>query len=101
MTVERTHARHETRYELRDGSALVGALTFGGPENDPATWKILLPGPGRTEDLYATERFLTPDAPRLQAWLAPIVGARPAAELTDAVDAEPPLTAGWERHRSG
>jgi hypothetical protein len=67
------------------------------PENDPATWKILLPGPGRTEDLYAAERFLAPDARQLRAWLAPIVGAGHAGELTDAVDAEPPLTAAWER----
>jgi hypothetical protein len=27
MTVERTHAGHQTRYELRDGAALVCALT--------------------------------------------------------------------------
>ena len=101
MTVERTRAGHQTRYELRDGATLVCALTFGGPENEPASWKVLLPGPGSTEDLYATERFLTPDARRLRAWLAPIVGAGHAAELTDAVDAEPPLTASWERRRSG
>jgi len=31
MTVERTRAGHQTRYELRDGATLVCALTFGGP----------------------------------------------------------------------
>jgi hypothetical protein len=101
MTVERTYAGHVTRYELRDGAALVCVLTFGGPEGEPAVWKILLPGPGGTEDLYGTERFLTPDAHHLRAWLTPIVGAGNAAKLTAAVDAEPPLTSAWERHGSG
>ncbi len=32
MTVERTHAGHQTRYELRDGAALVSVLTFRGRE---------------------------------------------------------------------
>jgi hypothetical protein len=101
VTVERTQAGHRTRYELRDNAALRCVLTYGGPGIEPAAWKILLPGPGGTEDLYGTEQFLTPDARQLQAWLSPIVGARHAAELADAVDADPPLTSGWERRRHG
>jgi len=31
------------------------------------------------------------------AWLTPVVGAGPAAELTDAVAAQPPPTSGWKR----
>jgi hypothetical protein len=79
----------------------VCALTLGGPEGESATWKILLPGTGGTEDLYATERFRTPGAPQLRAWLTPIVGAGHAAELTGAVEAGPPLTSGWGQPRSG
>jgi hypothetical protein len=101
MSVERTHAGHQTRYALRDGAALVCALTFGGPAGEPAAWKILLPGPGGTEDLYGTERFLRPDARQLRAWLSPIVGAGNAAELAGAVDGEPPLTSAWDGHGSG
>jgi hypothetical protein len=100
MSVERSERGHQIRYELRDGAALVGVLIFGQPEIEPAAWKILLPGPGGTEELLATERFRAPDAPQLQAWLTPIVGAGPAAELTEAVDAQPPLTAGWKPRRS-
>lgn len=98
MTVERTHAGHQTRYALRDGAALVCALTFGGPEIEPANWKILLPGPGGTEDLYGAERFRAPDVRQLRAWLTPIVGAGHAAALAAAVDAEPPPASGWQRH---
>jgi hypothetical protein len=101
MSVERTEMGHQVRYELRDGAALGGVLIFGQPEIEPAAWKILLPGPGGTEELLATERFRGPDAPQLQAWLTPIVGPGPAAELTEAVDAQPPLTAGWKPRRSG
>ena len=101
MSVERTERGHQIRYDLRHGATLVGALVFGQPEIELAAWKILLPGPGGTEDLYATERFQAPDARQLRAWLAPIVGAGPAAELTDAVDAQPPPTSGWERRPSG
>jgi hypothetical protein len=97
MTVERTQAGHRTRYELRDGDALVCVLIFGGAEVEPAIWKILLPGPGGTEDLYATERFPTLDAGQLRAWLSPFLSAGHAAELADAVDAAPPLTSGWGR----
>ena len=68
-------------------------LTYTADPDQPATWKILLPGPGSTEDLYGTERFPDPDASRLQAWLSPIVGSDHAAELADAVDAAPPPAA--------
>lgn len=101
MSVERTHTGHEIRYELRDSTALVCVLIYGQPEIEPAAWKILLPGPAGTEDLYATKRFRTPDVRQLRAWLTPVVGSGPAAELAAAVDAQPPLTSGWERRRSG
>jgi kynureninase len=101
MSVERTERGHQIRYELHHGAALVGVLIFGQPEIEPAAWKILLPGPGGTEDLYATERFQAPNAPQLRAWLTPFVGTGPAAELTDAVEAQPPLTSGWARRPSG
>lgn len=101
MSIERTQSGHQIRYELRHGAALVCALIFGEPEIGPAAWKVLLPGPGGTEDLYATGRFRALDASQLQAWLTPIVGAGPAAELTEAVNAQPPLTSGWEPRRSG
>jgi hypothetical protein len=68
--------------------------------HSPATWKILLPGPGGTEDLYGTQRIPTPDAGRLQAWLTPIIGSDQAAELAGAVDAAPPPTAAWRQHDS-
>jgi hypothetical protein len=100
MSVERIQAGHEIRYELRDNAALACVLIFGEPEIEPAVWKILLPGPAGTEDLYATERFRTPDAGQLRVWLTPIVGAGHAAELTDAVEAQPPLTSGWERRHN-
>jgi hypothetical protein len=66
----------------------------------PATWKILLPGPGGTENLYGTERFLRPGARQLRAWLTSIAGAGHAADLAGAVDAEPPPAFAWERHGS-
>jgi hypothetical protein len=100
MSVERTQRGHQIRYELRHDAALVGVLIYGQPEIEPAAWKILLPGPGGTEDLYGTEKFRAPDAPQLKAWLTPIVGAGAAAELSDAVDAQPPRTSGWEPRRS-
>ncbi len=100
MTVERTHAGQQTRYALRDGAALVCALTFGGPAGQPATWKILLPGPGGTEDLYAAGRFRRPGVQQLRAWLTPVVGAGHAAALAGAVDAEPPPASAWQRHGS-
>jgi hypothetical protein len=98
MTVDRTQVGHETRYQLRDDSGLSCMLTYGGTEIEPAVWKILLPGPGGSNDLYQTERFRAPDGPQLRAWLAPIVGGQRADELADAVDAEPPRKSGWRRH---
>ena len=95
MSVERTHAGHQTRYELRDEAGLSCVLTYTADPDEPATWKILLPGPGGTEDLYGTQRFPDPDAARLQAWLSPIVGSGHAAELARAVDAAPPPPAAW------
>jgi hypothetical protein len=55
----------------------------------------LIPGLGGTEDLYGTERFISPDAAQLQAWLTRTVGHDRAAELADAVDAAPPRPAAW------
>lgn len=95
MPVERTHGGHQTRYALRDGGALVCAPTFGGPTREQPVWKILQPGPNSTEDPYATRRFPRPDAEQLRAWLTPIVGARHAATLAEAVGAEPPQAASW------
>jgi hypothetical protein len=97
MTVERTQTGHQTRYVLLDGDATSCVLTYGEFDLVPAVWKILLPGPDGTEDLYGTEQPLTPSAPQLRKWLAPIVGADRAAELATAVDAEPPKTSGWQR----
>jgi hypothetical protein len=62
VSVERTHAGHQTRYELRDQTGLCCVLTYTADQDEPATWKILQPGPGGTEDLYGTQRFATPDA---------------------------------------
>jgi uncharacterized membrane protein YoaK (UPF0700 family) len=97
MPVERTHADHQTRYELHDGGALASVLTYTAAADEPATWKILLPGPGGTEDLYGTQRILTPDVARLRTWLAPVIGADQAAELAHAVNAAPPPAAGWKQ----
>jgi uncharacterized membrane protein YoaK (UPF0700 family) len=99
MSVERTHFGHQTRYELHDDGQLACVLTYTADPNEPATWKILLPGPGGTEDLYGAEQFVDPDAARLRSWLSPIVGRDHAAELADAVDAAPPQPAAW-RSRS-
>jgi hypothetical protein len=103
MAVERTHIAHQTRYELRQGTALRGVLAFdAGEEGEgPAVWKILLPGPAGREDLYGTREFRGPDAARLSAWLTPIVGGEAAAELVTAVDADPPPAAGWQRTTDG
>ena len=95
MTVERIHAGHQTRYEIRDSAGFVCALTYTADPDEPATWKILLPGPGGTEDLYGAQRFADPDAARVQAWLTPLIGNDRAAELTAAVDSAPPPAAAW------
>ena len=97
MSVERSHVGHQTRYELRDESGLSCVLTYTADPDEPATWKILLPGPGGTEDLYGTQRFPDPDAAQLRAWLSPIVGSAHAAELARVVDVAPPPPAGWTR----
>jgi hypothetical protein len=93
MSVDRTHVGHQTRYELRDEAGLSCMLTYTADPDEPSIWKILLPGPGGTEDLYGTQRFPDPNAAELQAWLSPIVGSEHAAELAAAVDAEPPPAA--------
>ena len=95
MTVARTYANHETRYELRDqtGPSCVLSYTADNESYEPATWKILKPGPGGTEDLYAAEQFSGVDDARLRSWLSPLIGSNRAAELVDAVDAEPPAAA--------
>ncbi len=100
MSVDRTHTGHQTRYELRDEAGPTCVLTYTADLDEPATWKLLLPGPGGTEDLYSTQRFPAVDAAQLQAWLSPIVGSGEAAELANAVDAAPPQPASW-RPRDG
>ena len=95
MTVERTHSGHQTRYELPDEAGLSAVLTYTADPDEPAVWKILLPGPGGTEDLYSAEQFADPDAARLQAWLSPLIGTERTAELVGAVDAAPPPPAAW------
>ena len=101
MSIDRTHAGHQTRYELRDETGLSCVLTYTADPNEPAVWKILLPGPGGTEDLYGTEQFADPDAGRLQAWLSPLIGNERAADLAGAVDAAPPASAAWRPRRQG
>ncbi len=100
MSVVRTNLDHVTRYELHDETGLSCVLTYTAEPDQPATWMILLPGPGGTEDLYGTERFASPDAAQLQAWLASIVGDDHAAELADAVEAAPPPPAAWRPRNS-
>jgi len=57
-----TGAGHQTRYELRDEAGLSCVLTYHADPDEPATWKILLPGPGGAEDLYGDA------GPLLDAW---------------------------------
>jgi hypothetical protein len=99
VTVERAHIDHLTRYTVRDGAALRCDLVFDTGEAGigPAEWKILLPGPEGTEQLYGVHRFMRPDAAQLTNWLTPIVGPDAAAELAEAVDANPPHDADWQR----
>jgi len=100
MTVDRTHMNHQTQYELHGDSGLACVLAYTAAPDEPATWKILLPGPRGTEDLYGTQQTPAPDAGRLRAWLTPIIGVGHAAELTGAFDAAPPPTAAWRQHDS-
>jgi hypothetical protein len=93
MSVERTHAGHQTRYELSDETGLCCVLTYTADPDEPATWKI----EDGAEDLYGAERFADPDAARLQAWLSPLVGSGHADELAAAVDAAPPPSSAWKR----
>jgi hypothetical protein len=97
MPVNRTHVGHQTRYELRQDGKLSCAVTYTEDPEGPAIWKVLLPGPDGIEDVYAAEQFVNPDAEQLKAWLDPLVGKHHAAELTAAVDKEPPPPARWER----
>jgi hypothetical protein len=88
---------------MRDGAALRCILTFdkGEDGSGPAAWKILLPGPAGTEDLYGSHEFLRPDAAQLTAWLTSVVGADAAAELATAVDTDPPPGSAWQRPAAG
>lgn len=102
MTVERTQADHQTRYELYDQGELRSVLTYTADPNEPATWKILLPGPGGTENLYSAERFPSPDAAQLEAWLTPLLGSSHASQFSQAVNTDPPPPANWHsRRRTG
>jgi hypothetical protein len=103
MTVERTHLSYQTRYAMHDGTALRCVLVFdkGEDGSGPAVWKILLPGPTGTEDLYGVHEFLKPDAAQLRFWLTPIVGPDAAAELATAVDAQPPPDGDWQHPADG
>jgi hypothetical protein len=100
MATERAQVGHQTTYSLRDNGVLTCMLTYGEPDTAMAIWKILMPGAHGTNDLYSTERFRQPDAAQLRTWLTPVVGQQRADELAQAVDAEPPLTAGWQRRDS-
>ena len=96
MSVDRTHGlNHQTRYELRGDTGLACALTYTAEPGQPAIWRILLPGPAGTEDLYGTRQSPEPDANWLRSWLTPIIDADQAAELAAAVDAAPPPQAAW------
>jgi hypothetical protein len=97
VTTERSQVGHQTRYSVRQHGVLVCTLTYAEPDSAMAIWKILKPSAHGTDDLYGTERFLAPDAARLYTWLTPVVGHDTAAELAQAVDADPPKTAAWHR----
>jgi hypothetical protein len=96
MTVTRTEVDHGISYQLSDDGGPRCRLVYATDPDEPAVWKLLLPGPGETEDLYATEQFIDADAAKLKDWLSPYIGDAEATELADAVDADPPLTAGWQ-----
>ena len=95
MGVQRTFGNHQTTYELRDDSGLSCVLTYTAAPGEPSIWKILMPGPGGTEDLFGTRQFPDPDYAQLQSWLSAVIGAERAAELAAAVDAAPPLPSAW------
>jgi hypothetical protein len=95
VAVQRTFANHQTTYELRDDSGLSCVLTYTAAPDEPATWKILMPGPDGTEDLFGARQFPNPDSAQLQSWLSAVIGAERAAELADAVDAAPPPPSAW------
>src|ERR1700684_2839806 len=80
----------------RRGRAVLRADLHRRPD-EPATWKILRPGPAATEHLYATRRSPAPAAARLQPCLSPITGSAHAADLARAVDPAPPPAAAWIR----
>jgi hypothetical protein len=96
VATDRAQVGHQTKYALRDNGVLACTLTYGEPDTAMAIWKILMPGSHGTNDLYGAERFVKPDAPQLRTWLTPLVGEAHATELAQAVDAEPPPTAGWQ-----
>jgi hypothetical protein len=67
-------------------------LTYTADQDEPATWKILQPGPGGTEDLYGTQRFAT-RTPR---------GSRPGSDPSWAMTTPPkslPLSTPHHRHQ--
>jgi len=97
MTVERSYYGHETTYAPRHGADISATLIFDASGDAQAAWKILLPGPGGRNDLYGMQEFAAPDAAQLRAWLTSIVGPNQAAELAEAVDAQPPHQAAWVR----
>jgi hypothetical protein len=68
MTVERSYQGHQTRYTPRDEADLERMLIFDASQDAQAAWKILLPGPGSTNDLYGTETFAAPDTRQLRTW---------------------------------
>jgi hypothetical protein len=96
VTVTRSHEGHRTSYELRDETGPRCTLVYDAGEDGqgPVTWKILLPGPGGTEDLYGSHQIDQPEAATLTRWLAPFVGQEAAGELASAVVASPPASAG-------
>jgi len=95
MAVQRTFANHQTAYELDDDSGLSCVLTYTAVPDEPAVWKILMPGTDGKEDLFGTREFPSPDYAQLQGWLAAVIGEERAAELAGAVDAAPPPPSGW------
>jgi hypothetical protein len=96
VTVARFHEQHRTRYELRDETGPRCTLLYDAGEDGhgPVTWKILLPGPGGTEDLYGSHQIDQPETATLTRWLEPFVGQQAAGELAFAVAASPPASAG-------